>query len=151
MFLEWRSSQNMLVTSNVFSILYYNSDIWHLPTLNSNLKCDIRSSSVNALKMCATNYNYWMSYYFLHTINKRAQPNHILKFKLTLMLFKMYRDQIPTIEWVALNNDQIFTSGLTKCIESTSSSYKVRLNIPIRRLTVTSNKIEIWLAQPKLW
>ena len=27
-----------LITSNFYSIMFYNSEIWHLPLLNSNLK-----------------------------------------------------------------------------------------------------------------
>jgi hypothetical protein len=29
---------NMLLTSNFYRMLYYNSEIWHLPTLDVNLK-----------------------------------------------------------------------------------------------------------------
>jgi hypothetical protein len=98
------------ITSNFFSILYYNSEIWYLPTLNVNLKRNIRTSSANAMKLCIPNYHYSMSYDFIHQINNRAQPYQILKYKLALMLFKIYRDKIHTYEWLALNDEQTFIS-----------------------------------------
>ena len=69
----------MLITSNFYSILYYNSEIWHLPTLKATLKRSIKGASSNALKICTKNYNYIMSYDQLHSINNPAQPAQILK------------------------------------------------------------------------
>ena len=40
-----------LITSNVLSILYYNSEIWHLPNIKSNLKQNLLSVSANAIKI----------------------------------------------------------------------------------------------------
>jgi hypothetical protein len=47
-------------------------------------------------------------------INYRAQPSQILKYNLGLMLFNIYRDKISTHEWLALNDEQTFTSRQTK-------------------------------------
>ena len=44
-----------LVTSNFYSILYYNSEIWHLPSLKFSLKQKLLSVSSKALKSDA----YW--------------------------------------------------------------------------------------------
>ena len=41
-----------LLTSNFYSILYYNSEIWNTPSLNVKLKQNILSASANALKIC---------------------------------------------------------------------------------------------------
>ena len=73
----------MLVTSNFYSVLYYNSEIWHLPTLKANLKKNLRSASANALKLCTKNYNYFMTFDQLPMINNCAQPNQIMKYKLS--------------------------------------------------------------------
>ena len=40
-----------LITTNFFSILYYNSEVWHLPTLNPEIKQHLLSASANALKL----------------------------------------------------------------------------------------------------
>ena len=35
----------------------YNSEIWHIPTLQRHLKVKLKSASANALKICTPNYN----------------------------------------------------------------------------------------------
>jgi hypothetical protein len=42
-----------------------------------------------------------MSYDLIHSINNRAQPTQILKYKVALKLFNIYRYKIPTYEWLA--------------------------------------------------
>ena len=39
-----------LITSNSYSVLYYNSEIWHIPALARNLKKSIFSASANPIK-----------------------------------------------------------------------------------------------------
>ena len=41
-----------LVTSNFYSILFYNSEVWHLPSLKNTLKQSLLSASAKALKLC---------------------------------------------------------------------------------------------------
>ena len=40
-----------LITSNVYSVLYYNSKIWHISSLKNNLKQKLLSVSAKALKI----------------------------------------------------------------------------------------------------
>ena len=61
-----------LVTANFYSILYYNSEVWHLPKLNQTLKRNLLTASANALKLCTLFYDNSISYDLLHTINERA-------------------------------------------------------------------------------
>ena len=61
-----------LITSNFYTVLYYNSEIWHLPSLNPYLKGLLLSASSKALKICTPSYNLSMSYNDLHVINNRA-------------------------------------------------------------------------------
>jgi hypothetical protein len=75
-----------LITSNVYSILYYNSEIWNIPKLNKQLKSHLKTSSANAPKICTPNYNMYMSNNTLHSINKRAQPSQILLYKNAILL-----------------------------------------------------------------
>ena len=46
-----------IVTSNYFSILFYNSEIWHSRYMNQDLKSKIFVDSENALKLCL-HYKY---------------------------------------------------------------------------------------------
>ena len=64
-----------IVTSNYFSILYYNSEIWHLPTLTRTTKQLLMSASSAPLKLCTRLYDRSMSFITLHTITKRATPH----------------------------------------------------------------------------
>ena len=61
-----------LVTSNFFSVLYYNSEIWHLPSLNNNLKTKLMSVFARALKVCMYYPDPFLSFERIHSINKRA-------------------------------------------------------------------------------
>ena len=106
-----------LVTSNFYSILYYNSEIWHLPTLKPSLKQKLLSASAKALKVCCRINDYMISFATIHTLCNCATPNQMLQYKLALCLFKLYNnDDYNPIEFLSLNCDQVFTSakGLSK-------------------------------------
>ena len=64
-----------IITSNFYSILYYNSEIWNKPELKCDLKKRLLSASANALKLYSPSYHDRMSYSKLHKINKRATPH----------------------------------------------------------------------------
>ena len=70
-----------LLTSNFYSVLYYNSEIWHLPTLNPHLKQKLLSASANALKVCLTQLPINTSFESIHRLAKRATPNQMSDYK----------------------------------------------------------------------
>jgi hypothetical protein len=79
----------ILFTSNNFSILYYNSEVWHLPNLNQNSKHSFFFlASANALKVCLHYPRLPYSFLDLQKINRRATPDMICKHKLALSLYK---------------------------------------------------------------
>jgi hypothetical protein len=87
-----------------------------------------------------------MSNDFIHSTNKGAQPALNLLYKLALMGFKTYEDKIPTQKWLALNDEQTFTSSQTKCFINSTSMYEFLFNIPISCLTFTINSSYLnWL------
>ena len=63
-----------IITSNYYSILFYNSEIWNIPNLKNDLKRRLLSASARALKMCTPTYHDRMSYIDLDKINNRATP-----------------------------------------------------------------------------
>ena len=69
-----------LVTSNLYSILYYNSEIWHLPTLKPTLKQKNLSASAKALKVCIKNLEPMTSFDNIHIMCNRATPNKMLNY-----------------------------------------------------------------------
>ena len=86
-----------LITSNFYSILYYNSEIWHIPTLNQSLKNSLRSVSAKAIKLCMKSNDHWLlSHADLHEIAGRALPERMMHYKLALQLHRTFNLQSPT-------------------------------------------------------
>ena len=65
-----------LITSNFFSILYYNSEVWHLPNLKPELKQHLLSASANALKLAQRYPDCMESFINVHKSVKRATPEN---------------------------------------------------------------------------
>ena len=139
-----------LITSNYYSILYYNSEIWHLPSNPHSLKKSLMSASASALKLCTPQYDQSMSYITLHTINKRAAPPQMLKYKLALQLHKLYNDNTYSKDWITLSFNQNFNDRNTKANFIDTSNYKIGKNILPNRLPHINNVIEYdWLNYEK--
>ena len=94
-----------IITSNFYSILFYNSKIWQLPTLSPPLKQKLLSASGNALKLCTPYCQNDYSFITLHNLNKRATPSQMVNYKLALQLYKTFNTQQPPLEWAALNEN----------------------------------------------
>jgi hypothetical protein len=133
-----------LITSNFYSILYYNSEIWHIPNLSPYLKNLLLAKSANALKICSPTYNLSMSYVKLHEINKRATPENFCLYKHSLLLHSLYNTQKPHLEWLALNFNQNFNSREKTLKIINNSNYKIGKNNKLsNRLVILNNKIEL--------
>jgi hypothetical protein len=151
----YQSSQNLLrkdelrtlLTSNFYSILYYNSEIWHIPTLNPNSKQLLLTASAKAFKLCNKDYSYDHLLITLHKINKRATSNQMLLYKYALLFFKLYNCVDTTIDWVHLNFQKIFTSRQMNFIASWDINYKIGSNLICNRSMLFNNLIPLaWLA-----
>ena len=123
-----------LVTSNFFSILYYNSDIWHLPSLKPTLKQKLLSASAKALWTCIKNYDVFMSFENAHIMCNRATPNQIMKYKLALCLYRLYNSDFNSMEFCLLNQNQVTTSLQTKFLTIKSNRFRIGLNSLMNRL-----------------
>ena len=78
-----------LVTANYYSKLYYNSEVWQIPTLHKSLKNKLLTASSRALQLCSKpNDMSLISYQDLHNISGRATPNRLARYKLALQLYK---------------------------------------------------------------
>ena len=100
-----------IITANFYSILYYNSEIWHLQSLNANLKQKLLSSSAKAIKVCAKHCTNEYLFLRLHEMYKRETPDSYLLYKHSLCLFKlMTENNTHSYEWIAMNFNQILPS-----------------------------------------
>ena len=74
----------MKLYTPTYGILYYNSEVWQLRTLNQSLKNQLLSVSAKAIKTCFKNLDYWLlSYKDLHQIAGRATPERLMSYKLS--------------------------------------------------------------------
>ena len=64
-----------LVTTNVFSILYYNSEIWHLPSLKTELKQKLMSVSARAISTCMYYPDRMISFENIYLFHHHHQNN----------------------------------------------------------------------------
>ena len=86
-----------IITSNYYSILYYNA-----PSLSPQLKQKILSASAAPLKLTTSNYNYMMSFDSMHYVNLRATPPQFTTHIHALLLRKIYNVDTTTNEWLDL-------------------------------------------------
>ena len=86
---------SQLLTSNYYSILYYNCEVWLLKNLRLNLKVDLLVASANATKMALHYPKQQISYPNLLFIANRATPNMFCDYKLAILLYKTFNHEIP--------------------------------------------------------
>jgi hypothetical protein len=132
-----------LLTSNFFSRLYYGSEVWHLPTLNQNLKQLLLSASANALKVSCNTYDRSISYLELHKQSKRALPTELCIYKHSLLLYKVMREEQPKRDWIDLNFQMINTRRQLSFETRNTSNYKVGNNNLSNRLSILNKKIQL--------
>jgi hypothetical protein len=135
-----------IITSNFFYTLYYNSEIWHLPNLNTLLKQQILSTSALAWKLCAPSYDRSTSYLELHHLNKRATRTQFWKYKLSLQRYNynMYCICNPTCMYCLVNKRQTLVKSnnvkKTKNFHDNYTNFRTEINrIPFRSNLILTN------------
>ena len=135
-----------LATSNFYSILYYNSEIWHLQTLKPSLKQKLLSAWAKALKSCVKNVDPMISFENIHIMCNRATPNQIMKYKLALFLFKLYNLNFNSVEFLSLNFNPVFTSRQSTFKILRNNNIRIGLNSLSNRLHLIKDIIPLdWL------
>ena len=79
-----KSELLQLNTANIFSVLFYNSEIWHSPTLKTELKKKLNSISAAAIKTCMFYPDRMLSFRNTHKINNRAMLESVMTYQLAL-------------------------------------------------------------------
>ena len=124
-----------LVTSNYLWILYYNADIWLLPSLAPILKTKLLSASAAPLKLCTRLYDNSMSYETLHTINNRANPSQFSTYRHAIFLHKTYNDTTLNNNWLDLFFNQHFNGRCNTVNFANTNDTK---------LEITFFQIDLW-------
>ena len=136
----------MLLTSNFYSVLYYNSEIWLSQGLKARNKQQLLAASSNALKMLNNFTDLKTSYLKLHTNEKRALPMDFAKYRLSIQLYKIYNSYEADDNWMDMNFQQNFNARNKMFQINDCSKLLVGRNIISNKLSVLNNQIELdWL------
>ena len=119
----------ILFTANFYSILYYNSEIWQLPTLKPELKQLLLWP--NGI-LCRYSQ-----------ILQKSLPSQITTYKHAILLYKFYNEKYPETDWIELNFNQILTSRQTTFRTSKSNTFKIGNNKLSSRLSILNGKINL--------
>ena len=138
--------RHITFTSNFYSTLFYNSEIWHIPSLKSTLHQQLLSASARALKVCMFNPDPMISFRRIHEINGRGLPKQLMSYKHALLLYKLYNEKDPEAEWMGLHYQHQFSNRHNKFSVSKTNNLKIGENILINRLSLINNQIPLeWL------
>ena len=118
-----------------------------MPSLKQSFKQKTLSSLVSVLKACIKQDTRMISFETIHQMNNRATPEKLMIYKHSLALYRLCNlVQKPTIEWCALNVNQIFTSRQTMFKTMKNNNLKVGLNALANRLYILNEKTPLrWL------
>ncbi len=140
-----------LLTSNFYSILYYNSEVWHLGSLKRPIKQQLLSTSAKALRVALKYPDKNISYTQLHTMAGRATPEMFRNYKLALLLYKTITEELPEEDWLALNFNQIFTSRQNKFRINKTNRLLVGMNTLHNRFHELNGQIPLdWFNKSEL-
>ena len=85
-----------------------------MPTLSPQLKQLLLSASATALKLTQNITIRMQSFINIHIECKRAPLEQIILNKHAILLRKLCNTELPKIEWIALNFQQLLTLRQTK-------------------------------------
>ena len=132
-----------LLTSNFYSILFYNSEVWHIPNLKPTLKQMLLSASANALKLSQNRPDVYESFINIHKSCNRAQPEQLITYKHAILLHKLYNNQQPQADWIDINVYQIFNPRRKHFKIMKNNTYLIGNNLLATRLSVLNDKVSL--------
>ena len=135
-----------LVTSNFFSIILFNSEVWQTPSLKENLKHAFFVASAQALNLCNHYRDPYLSYYNLHKLTNRATPAMYSYYKNALLLYKTFNVTTCSDEWIHFNLNLINTSRQRTFMISRSNNSRIGMNATCNKFVHLNGKIPLdWL------
>ena len=141
-----KNETKQIITSNFYSQLYYNCEIWMMPSLSPVLKQQLLSASTRALKLMNNHSDLRISFDQQHKLQGRATPNEIMRYRLSIQLHKLYNGNIINDDWIDLNFQQNFNNRQKYVLINDESTLRIGKNILMNRLGILNNQIEFdWL------
>ena len=77
----------------------------------------------------------------IHIECKHVLPEQMIIYNHAAMLHKLYNTELPEVEWIALNFQQLLTLRQTKFSVVKNNNRKICNNIKTKRFHVSKNKI----------
>jgi exonuclease III len=133
-----------LITSLVFSKMYYGAPVWLLPNLKEKLFANLYSQSGRSLKIANQN----LSYKKLHKKYNRATPKIFSNYLTAINLHDVMNGKFPDMyQDTTLNT--LSDRRNVNCTFVRNNRYRVGLNKLSNRLRTISNIIpKVWLNNP---
>ena len=131
------------LTSNYYSSLYYNSEIWLSNGIKHEIKQSLLSASANAIRSCVPLSNRYISFIAIHKECKQFTPTQMAHYKLSILLHKLYNSEHQNTDWRDLANLIIITRRQTKFRTFKSNNYKIGMNVLINRFHSLNDLIEL--------
>ena len=136
----------LLLTSNFYSVLFYNSEVWYIKSLKEPLKHLMFTASARALRVAMHYPKQQLSYLNLHKLTNRATPEMFSTYKLALTLYKLYNSNTHCLEWIHLNIEHVSTSRQTSFIVKRNNTNVTGSNALTARLFDLNGQIPLtWL------
>jgi hypothetical protein len=133
----------IFLDSFFYSVLYYYSEIWLLPTLNQCQKQLLLSASANALRLCYRHPTPFVSFDLLHKQNFKSTPKYYAKYQLSLLLYKYFNSTSHNKDWIDFANQFVITGRQSKFIMMQNNKLRIGLNSVPNRFNYISNQIEL--------
>ena len=132
-----------ILTSNYYSILYYNAEVWHIGTLKEKFKQMLLSASARAIRVAYHYPDINISFLNLHSMAKRATPEKFRQYKLALQLYRTFNERIPENDWLTLNFYQSYNSRQTMFNVRKCNHLMVGMNILNNRFHELNNLLPL--------
>ena len=140
-----RNEMRTLLDANFYSVLYYNSMIWLTPNLKSDLKHNLLSASVCALRSCLMVDGYDVSFINLHKTHMKCTPDQIMLYQIALRLHKLVNDHsnVLSFEHVTVMDQIICTRRQIKFQILRKFNHKIGLNTTANKFYHLNNLISL--------
>ena len=127
-----------LLTTYVYSRLYYGAQIWLLPSLKLTLKNKLYSASGTALKLLDRS----LTYKELHKQFNRATPSQFQKYVTAVSFYDLVKREMPEDDWINLQfNIQNDRRNIRLSFQK-SNNYKCGMNCLSNRFQSITNEVE---------
>jgi hypothetical protein len=131
------------LNSFYYPVLYYNAEIWLTPYLQAGPKHQLLAASANAIRSCLNNPTPFISYDKIHCNFKKATPEQISLYRISLLLYKSFNTNISTLDWAELNFQSINTGRQTTFDAHRQINYEIGNNILTNKLFCVRRLVQL--------